>query len=117
MSVKRYASVLAIRLLHLGNVCRLRKLLVGADEEAVAWFRRSIELNRGYLFAHLYLAAALELLDRHAEAQAEAQAALAINPKFTIRRYHASAASDNPVFLKQRERIIHAMQKAGLPEG
>ena len=93
------------------------KVYSGADEDAVAWYRRSIELNRGYPISHLYLAAALELLGRHDEARTEAQAALALDPKFSIRRFRAGAQSDNPVFLEQRERLIQAMQKAGVPEG
>ena len=47
----------------------------------------------------------------------EVQAALALNPGFTIRRYRAGAQSDNPAFLKGRERIIENMRKAGVPEG
>jgi tetratricopeptide (TPR) repeat protein len=93
------------------------KLFAGADADAVTWYRRSIELNRGYPISHLYLAAALQLLGRLDEARAEAQATLALDPDFTIRRFRVGAQSDNPVFLKQRERIIEAMQRAGIPEG
>ena len=38
-------------------------------------------------------------------------------PNFTLRRYREGAQSDNPVFLKGRERIIEDMRKAGAPEG
>ena len=38
------------------------KLQLGADAEAVAWLRRSIEANRNYPIAHFDLAAALALL-------------------------------------------------------
>jgi len=62
-------------------------------------------------------AAALEELGRPDEARAEIQAALALDPKFTIRRFRAGAQSDNPVFLKQRERAMEGMRKAGAPEG
>jgi tetratricopeptide (TPR) repeat protein len=93
------------------------RLFLGGDEEAVAWYRRSIEINRNYPIAHLYLAAALEGLGRHDEARAEAQAAHALNPNLTIRRIRDGAYSDNPVVLKQRERLIEAMRKAGVPEG
>jgi hypothetical protein len=79
--------------------------------------RRTLEFNRNYGIAHLYLSAALELLGRRGEAQAEVQAGLALDPQFTIRRFRAGASSDNPIFLKQRERIIEAMQNAGIPEG
>jgi TolB-like protein/DNA-binding winged helix-turn-helix (wHTH) protein/Flp pilus assembly protein TadD len=93
------------------------KLYSGADEEAVAWLRRTLEFNRNYAIAHFYLSAALELLGRHDDAEAEVQAGLALNPQFTIRRFRTGAQSDNPIFLKQRERFIQAMQKAGIPEG
>jgi hypothetical protein len=93
------------------------KLYLGADEEAVTWLRRTLEFNRSYAIAHFHLSAALELLGRGDDAQAEVQAGLALDPQFTIRRFRAGAQSDNPIFLKQRERIIQAMQKAGIPEG
>jgi tetratricopeptide (TPR) repeat protein len=93
------------------------KLFRGADEEAVGWFHRSIDVNRNAPLSHYYLAANLELLGRHDEAKAEAQAGQALDPEFTIRRYRSGAASDNPDFLKQRERIIEGMRKAGVPEG
>jgi tetratricopeptide (TPR) repeat protein len=95
----------------------LAKLYSGDDEEAVAWLRRTLEFNRSFAMAHFYLSAALELLGRHDDAQAEVQAGLALNPQFTIHRFRAGAQSDNPTFLKQRERIIEAMQKAGIPKG
>jgi tetratricopeptide (TPR) repeat protein len=95
----------------------LSKLYLGAYEEALGIFRRSIELNPNYPIAHLYFAATLAKLGRLDEAKTEVKAALALNPGFTIRRYRAGAQSDNPVFLKGRERIIEDMRKAGVPEG
>jgi adenylate cyclase len=93
------------------------KLLSGQDEEAAALYRQSIELYRDYPLSHLQLAAALQLLGRPEEARKEAEIALQINPKFTIRRMRAGTLSDNPVYLKQRERIIGALRAAGIPEG
>jgi TolB-like protein/class 3 adenylate cyclase/Flp pilus assembly protein TadD len=93
------------------------KLYDGADEEAVSWCRRSIELNRNNPLAHFYLAAALALLGRLDDARTEAQTVLALDPKFTIRRFRAGAYGDNPIFLGQRERIIEGMRRAGIPEG
>jgi hypothetical protein len=60
---------------------------------------------------------ALVELGRLNEAQAEVKAGLALNRGFSIRRYRGGAQSDNPVFLKGRERIIEDMRKAGVPEG
>jgi TolB-like protein/class 3 adenylate cyclase/Flp pilus assembly protein TadD len=93
------------------------KLLLGADEKAVAWFRRSIESNGNYSLSHFHLAAALAHLGRLDEARAEVQAGLALDPKFALRRFRAGSASDNPTFLAQRERINDGMRKAGVPEG
>jgi tetratricopeptide (TPR) repeat protein len=95
----------------------LAKLHLGAYEEALDLYRRSNELNPNYATGRFNMAATLMELGRLDEAQAEVQAALALNPGFTIRRYRAGAQSDNPTFLKGRERIIENMRKAGVPEG
>ena len=92
------------------------KLLLGADEEAVARLRRSVEMNRNFPLAHFYLAAALAHLGRPDEARSAVQAGLALDPTFTISRFRARASSDNPSYLTQRERIRDGMRKAGLPE-
>jgi TolB-like protein/class 3 adenylate cyclase/Tfp pilus assembly protein PilF len=93
------------------------KLFLGADAEGVAWLRRSIEANRNSPVAQFYLAAGLALLGSLDEARAAAQAGLALYPNFTLRRFRAGAASSNPTFLAQRERIIDGMGLAGVPEG
>jgi tetratricopeptide (TPR) repeat protein len=93
------------------------KMFLGADEEAVTWYHRAIQLKRDYWIVHFNLAATLAELGRLDEAPAEARVDLALEPKFTLRRYRAGAASDNPVFLKRREQIIEGMRNAGVPEG
>jgi TolB-like protein/class 3 adenylate cyclase len=95
----------------------IAKLAQGADEEAIGWARRSIEANRNYPAPQLLLAAALAYLGRAEEARAALQAALALDPDFTIRRYRAAAPTDDPTYLAQRERIVEGMRKAGVPEG
>jgi tetratricopeptide (TPR) repeat protein len=94
------------------------KCLLGCDEEAVAWLRRSIEANRNYSLAHFHLSAALARLGRLDEARAAAQAGLALDPSFTIRLARAAGAmSDNPTYLAQRRRHYDGMRIAGVPEG
>jgi len=94
------------------------KSYLGDDEAAVTSFRRSIETNRNAPpFVHFYLAAALAHLGRRDEARAEVQAGLALVPAFTIARVRAGAATDNPTYLAQRERIYEGMRMAGVPEG
>jgi hypothetical protein len=92
-------------------------LWLGADAEAVAWLRRSIETNRNFPQAHFYLAAALAHLGELAEALATARAGLELLPSFTISRYRASAACDHPAYLAGRQRTYEGMRLAGVPEG
>ena len=91
----------------------LAKQHLGAYEDALNLYRSSIELNRNYSTLRFDYAATLVELGRLDEARAEVQAGLALNPGFTIRRYRDGAQSDNPVFLKGRERMIEDMRKAG----
>jgi TolB-like protein/class 3 adenylate cyclase/Flp pilus assembly protein TadD len=93
------------------------KFYLGDYEEALAWYRRCIEISRNWPLAHLHFAAALELLGRHDDARAEAQTGLAFSPKFTIHTWRVGTSpSDNPVYQNQKERLMQAMQKAGVPE-
>ena len=95
----------------------LAKRYLGDYEGALSLYRRAKELNPNYPTGRFLLSATLVELGRLDEARAEVQAGLALNPRFTIRRYRAAAQSDNPVFLKGRERMIENMRKAGAPEG
>jgi tetratricopeptide (TPR) repeat protein len=83
----------------------------------VAWLRRAIENNRNQAIAHFWLAAALAFLGRVDEARAAAQAGLALDPAFTVARFLNAAGTDNPVYMRQRERVCDGMRKAGVPEG
>ena len=94
------------------------KIQLGADAEAAAWLRRSIEANRNFAFGHFSLAAALGLLGALDEARTAVNAGLALDPGFTIRRRAvASRQSDHPIYLAGRERICEGMRLAGVPEG
>jgi TolB-like protein/class 3 adenylate cyclase/Flp pilus assembly protein TadD len=95
----------------------LAKLHLGAYEEALDFYRRAKDLDPNYATGRFNMAADLVELGRLEEARTEVQAGLALNPGFTIRRYRAGAQSDNPDFLKRRERMIEDMRKAGVPEG
>ena len=98
------------------HILALAKLNLGADEEAVALFRRSIDASRNYPLNHFYGAAALAHLGRLDEARAEVKAGLALAPKFSIARFRRSAESDNPAYLAARGRLEEGMRKAGVPE-
>jgi TolB-like protein/class 3 adenylate cyclase len=93
------------------------KTQLGADDEAVAWYRLSLDANRNFAGGHFFLAFALALLGQLGEARAAVQAGLALDPTWTIRRFRAAAASENPTYLAGRERMYDGMRKAGAPEG
>jgi TolB-like protein/Flp pilus assembly protein TadD len=92
------------------------KLWQGADAEAIVWLRRSLEANRNYPAAHFYLAAVLAQVGELDEARATAQAGLALNPSFSIRRHRTNSPSDHPVYLAGRERVCGGLRMAGVPE-
>ena len=91
---------------------------LGSSEEAVAWFRRSIEANRNFPFTHFSLAAALAQIGRLDEARSAVKAGLALDPKFTVSRTRASwtAMSDDPTYLARIGPYLEGMRKAGVPE-
>ncbi len=93
------------------------KLQLNADAEAVTWLRRSIESNPNWPLSHFFLAAALTLLGSLDEGRAAAQAGLAIDPSFTLRRLFSLGASNNPTFLASSMRVAGGMRTAGVPEG
>ena len=107
-------DIFAYRWMH---IAAMAKILIGADTEAVAWLRRSIEANRNFPAAHFWLAAALGLLGALDEARSAAKVGLTLDPSFTIIRLLVSQVSDNTTYLAGRERVCEGMRLAGLPEG
>jgi tetratricopeptide (TPR) repeat protein len=95
----------------------LAKFWQGADAEAIVWLRRSLEANRNHPSAHFFLAAVLAHVGELDEARATAQAGLALNPSFSIRRYRTYPPSNHPVYLAGRERVYEGLRMAGVPEG
>ncbi len=92
------------------------KLQLNADAEAASWLRRSIEANPNWPFARFLLAAALTLLGSVDEARDAAQAGLALDPSFTLRRLRSLAVGSNPIVLATGVRIANSMRMAGVPE-
>jgi tetratricopeptide (TPR) repeat protein len=90
--------------------------LLGRNEEAATWFRRSLEFNRNFALSRFFHAAALANLGQMEEARSEADAGLALDPHFTIASFQ-SAWSSNPTYVAQREPILDGLRKAGVPEG
>jgi TolB-like protein len=94
----------------------ISKLLLGRNEEAVSWLRRSIDANRNNSLSHLLLAAALALLGRTEDAHAAAREGLALNPQFSIARYEEAQPYQDAAYSSGRQAICEGFRKAGLPE-
>jgi tetratricopeptide (TPR) repeat protein len=92
------------------------ELYLGRREDAVRRMRQSIEAKRDFPMTHFFLAAALALLGRVAEARLAVDAGLSLNPTFTISRWRSGAPSNNPIFLAQRECVIDGLRMAGMQE-
>jgi hypothetical protein len=60
---------------------------------------------------------ALALVGDLREARSIAEAGLALDPDFTIRRYRINRKSSNPGYLARRERYFDGLRLAGIPEG
>ena len=96
----------------------LANLHLGCWEQAIAWYRRSIEANRNFPYIYFVLGAALAQLGRLDEARSVTKTGLALNATFTVNRFHATwaAMSDDPTYLSQLEPILEGMRKAAVPE-
>jgi tetratricopeptide (TPR) repeat protein len=97
----------------------LANLHLGRWEQAIAWYRRSIEANRNFPYIYFVLGAGLAQLGRRLdEARSATKAGLALIPTFAVTRFRATwaAMSDDPTYLSQLEPIREGMRKAGVPE-
>jgi TolB-like protein/class 3 adenylate cyclase len=90
--------------------------LLGRNEEAASWFRRSIEANRNFALCRFIHATVLANSGRMDEARSELAAGLALDPGFTIANFQSAVSSNNPLYLQQRARVIDEMRRAGIPE-
>jgi TolB-like protein len=79
--------------------------------------RKSVEINPNWGLSQFVLAAALALGGLLAEAAEVRAVAQRLVPNFTIARFRAGAASDNLVYLAQREHFYRGLRLAGVPEG
>lgn len=90
---------------------------MGRVDDAVEPLQKAVELNPNHNLNHFFLAAALALLSREAEAAEACATGQRLDPTFSVAKFRDLAPSKNAVFLAQRERIYDGMRKAGVPEG
>ena len=87
--------------------------MTGQYDKAIKTFKKAVHVNPDYLVARAFLAASYSSLERQAEAAAEADEVLRINPKFSLDSYAKTLPYKNKADI---ERYISALRKAGLPE-
>ena len=85
----------------------------GKMEQAVGALQKSVRLAPDVLHAHLLLGSAQEQLQRHAEARAEWQAALKIDPKSTVA---LDGLSKSLIASGEYDSVIEHLQSAPLDE-
>jgi adenylate cyclase len=91
--------------------CGYAYRLTGRFQEAVAMFKKSIQLTPNNFFAHCGLASTYGFMGKEKEARAEAAEVLRINPKFSVE--HLVKISP----LKRQEdkdQLMQGLRKAGL---
>lgn len=101
------------------HIVGLSKLALGKDDQAVTWYRRSIELNRNYFLSHCFLAAALVGIGQPEEAGTSIKVALELNLVVLIARLRRviRTATDAPAVLAYAERVSDNLRKIGMPAG
>jgi TolB-like protein len=93
------------------------EVYLGRVVHGIESLRKSVKINPNWGLAQFVLAAALALAGLLAEAAEVRAVAQRLVPNFTIARFRAGAASDNPVYLAQREHLYDGLRLAGVPEG
>ena len=90
-----------------------RYLLTTRYEEAIIASKKALESAPNDLIAHIVLAAAYVQTGREDEARTEVTEALKINPKFSLKYFAKSLMYKNKA---DKEFVLNALRKAGLPE-
>jgi len=91
-------------------------LLLDRLDQAINHLRKSIEVDPDFELPYFYLAAALALSGRGAEATEARAAGEGRAPNLTIAKFRAQTRAQHPVHLAQRERIYRGMRRAGVRE-
>jgi TolB-like protein/class 3 adenylate cyclase len=92
---------------------------LGSDDAAIDSLLKAEVVNPRLSGIYLHLAAAYGLTNREAPARDALAQFEKLEPDTTIAKVKEETRkmSDNPTFLKQRERLYDGLRKAGMPEG
>lgn len=85
------------------------------DREAIAWCNKAVAAGP-YWVAYVDLASAYAWTGQIDEAHAAVARLRDLMPGYTVDRWAHEDWSDNPTFLRQYQRIVEGLRRAGLPE-
>jgi adenylate cyclase len=93
-------------------------LFLGHVDEAIDLLRKARATSPRYYFVHLHLAAALGLRGDLSEARAALAEGVKLKPeRNSLARLRASVTSNNPEYLRLREKTIEVgLRRAGMPD-
>ena len=80
-------------------------------DDAIATWKKALNLNPDYLHAHIFLSACYSSSGRPAEAAIAAEKVLQVNPNFSLKSYKKILLYKNKA---DKERLISALREAGL---
>lgn len=98
------------------SIVGMAHLHLGHDEQAIAWLSRAVDANPKGPTARIFLTAALGAGGRIDEARRQLVELKRLVPPLTIARFRAAEISDDPTFMRQRERLYEGLRRAGLQE-
>jgi len=84
--------------------------MTGQYEEAITWGKKAVLQNPNDFLAQIILTQIYGLSGRYEEARAQAAEVLRLQPKFSLEKWAKKVKGSN------REKLIGALRKAGLPE-
>jgi adenylate cyclase len=86
---------------------------MGQYEEAITWCVKAIRQEPNSLLAQLFMTQVYSWSGRDEEARAQAAEVLRISPKFSLKKWEKKVTYKKET---DREKILSALRKAGLPE-
>lgn len=95
----------------------LAALHVADDEAAVQWLLKARQTNPAFGLSALYLAPAYLGIGDEERARASIAEFLKGAPKFSIAEWRRWVPPPYPIVVRQRERILDAWRRLGIPEG
>ena len=91
----------------------LAYFMKGQYDESIETWNKALKVSPNFLEAHVYLAACYSSMGREEEARAAAEKVLGIEPKFSIESFAKRLYFRNEA---DKERVVAALGKAGLPD-